>query len=227
MSSAAGARGTSQGLSMAGASYAVNDNFTIGAINYYGHDTFNTFFSEATYHTPLNDDFDLRLSGQWTHQKSVGDDLVGDFDTGLVAGRVALGWRGAVFKLAASTTQSDEDIQKPWGESPSYVSIQRFDFDRANENAFLVGMSYTNDYLSSIGLSGYVDIAHGTDAEDPDTGVDEPDQTEYNITIDYKPPKGFLEGLWFRARYNYIDTENTNTYKRDYRFILNYSLPIL
>ena len=227
MSSAAGARGTSKGLSMVGARYVVNDSFSIGAIDYYGHDTFNTFYTEATYNTQISNDTNLRVSGQWTQQKSVGDDLVGNFDTGLLAGEAALGWRGAVFRVAASTTQSDQDIQKPWGGSPSYLSIQRFDFDRANENAFLLGMSYTNDYLSSIGLSGFAAIAHGVDAIDPDTGEDEPDQTEYNITIDYKPPKGFLEGLWFRARYNYIDTENTSTHKRDYRFILNYSLPFL
>ncbi len=59
------------------------------------------------------------------------------------------------------------------------------------------------------------------------TGIGLPDHTEYDITVDYKPPKGFLEGLWIRARYNRIDTEGDNTEVYDFRLIINYTMPFL
>ena len=53
------------------------------------------------------------------------------------------------------------------------------------------------------------------------------DQTEYDFTVDYKPPTGFLEGLWIRARYLYIDIENDGDRVYDFRLIINYTLPII
>jgi hypothetical protein len=54
-----------------------------------------------------------------------------------------------------------------------------------------------------------------------------PDRTEYDITVDWKPPEGILEGLWVRARYNHIDNVGDGERNRDYRLILNYTLPFL
>ena len=48
----------------------------------------------------------------------------------------------------------------PWGGKPSYLSLQRLDFDRAGEKAVLLGLSYNNDYFSSLGLSSFVNLAH-------------------------------------------------------------------
>ncbi len=64
MSEAAGAVGSDKGLSLAGARIPATDEFTLGAINYYGWDTFNIFFTEATYHNVVKGDLDFRLSGQ-------------------------------------------------------------------------------------------------------------------------------------------------------------------
>ena len=91
----------------------------------------------------------------------------------------------------------------------------------------LFGLSYNTDYFSSLGLSSYINIAHGWDAEDPLTGADLPDRTEYDLTVDYKPPEGFLQGLWIRARYNYIDTDGDGEEVHDFRLIINYTLPFL
>ena len=48
--------------------------------------------------------------------------------------------------------------------------------------------------------------------------------------IDYKPPKGILEGLWFRARAAFpdIDGDDQSWYNvREYRIIVNYNAPFL
>ena len=68
------------------------------------------------------------------------------------------------------------------------------DFDRANEKAWRVGLSY---YFSRLGLkdvSAQFDVVKGSDALDPTTGAPLADQSEYNYTLDYKPSKGLLEG---------------------------------
>jgi len=227
MSEAAGAVGTDKGVTVAGVRHPLNDQFTIGAGSWYGWDTFNTFFVEGTYHRVLEGDLDFRFSGQFTNQQSVGDELVGDFDTNHFAAQAAFGWRGAVVKLAGSVTANEAGIRKPWGGTPSYVSIQRLDFDRANEKAVLLGLSYNTDFFSSLGLSSYINIAHGTDAKDPMTGADLPDRTEYNLTVDYKPPLGLLQGLWLRLRYAQLDIEGDGETVRDIRIIMNYDFPIL
>jgi len=93
-----------------------------------------------------------------------------------------------------------------------------------------LGLSYNTDFFSSLGLSSYINIARGVDAKLPLTGADLPNLNEYDITVDYKPPEGLLEGLWLRARAAFLnidgDGENRTSVK-DYRFIINYSIPLL
>ena len=53
-------------------------------------------------------------------------------------------------------------------------------------------------------------------------------QEELDLTVDYSFEKGFLKGLWLRARGAYLDQEGPNA--RDVsniRLILNYDLQIL
>jgi hypothetical protein len=170
---------------------------------------------------------DVRLSGQFTDQRSVGDELVGDFETQHAAAQAAFSWRGAVLKIAGSVTADDHRVRKPWGGSPSYLSIQRFDFDRAGERAVLLGISYNTEFFSAMGLSSFINIAHGSNAKLPITGTSAPDRTEYNLTIDYKPPSGPLKGLWVRARGAWFDIEGDGESSRDYRLIVNYEIPFL
>jgi hypothetical protein len=227
MAQAAGAADSDKGVSVAGFRETFGDGITLGAANYFGWDTFNTFFAEGTYHAELTEKLDLRLSGQFTDQRSVGDNLVDDFDTHQIAAAAVFGWRGAIMTIAGSVVDNGSRIRKPWGGSPSYLSIQRHDFDRAGEKSVLFGLSYNTGFFSSAGVSSFINVARGWDARDPLTGALSPDRIEYDITVDYKPPTGFLEGLWIRARYNYIDIENDGDRVYDFRLIINYTLPIL
>ena len=227
MSEAAGAADSDKGVTAIGGRYSVTGQYSFGAGFLFGWDTFDTFFTEGTYTTTITDNADVRLSTQLTKQRSSGDELVGHFSTHQFAAKSAFGWRGFIITLAASITDDGANIRKPWGGSPTYISLQRADFDRANEKALLLGLSFNSLLFSSSGLSTFINIAHGTDAKDPATGLALPDRTEYDITVDWKPPEGFLEGLWVRARYNHIDNEGDGVNNRDYRLILNYTLPFL
>ena len=91
----------------------------------------------------------------------------------------------------------------------------------------MLGLSYNTEYFSSLGLSSFINIAHGTNADIPLTGESLPDRTEYDLTVDYKPPRGLLEGLWVRVRYARLDIEGDGETVRDIRIIVNYSVPFL
>ena len=224
MSEAAGADGTDKGLTALGVNVPISEKLTIGAGDLYGWDTFSTFFAEGSYHTVLRGRLDTRLSAQFTHQHSVRDELVGDFKTHHVAAQAAFGWRSVVLKIGGSITSDNADIRKPWGGSPSYLGLMRSDFDRANEKALLVGLSYSSERL---GLSGYVNVAWGSEAESPATAAPLPDRAEYDITLDWKPPRPPLEGLWIRARYAQLDIQGDGETVRDIRLIINYRIPFL
>lgn len=57
----------------------------------------------------------------------------------------------------------------------------------------------------------------------PDSGRDaSEDRNEYNLTLDYRIPKGPLDNLWLRARAAHIDGDDRDRW--DFRFITNYTI---
>ena len=227
MSESAGAEDSNKGVSVIGARLPLHGKSSIGFGYLAGWDTFDTLYAESTYYTDFADESELRLSAQYSHQRSSGEQLVGDFSTNHFAAKGAYSWSGAILTLGGSITGSGAQIRDPWGGNPSYLSLQRYSFNRANEKALLFGLSWNSLYFSPLGISSFINIVHGRDARDPATGLDLPDRTEYDVTIDYKPPEGFLEGLWVRARYNFVEVKGDNENVRDLRLILNYTLPFL
>ena len=63
----------------------------------------------------------------------------------------------------------------------------------------------------------------------PDSGSNaSPDQSEFDVTLDYKPAAGLLKGFWFRLRGALVDQEGSGgTDLKDIRFIVNYDFPML
>jgi hypothetical protein len=227
MAEAAGAKDSNKGVSVIGARLPLEGKSSVGFGYLAGWDTFDTLYAEGTYFTGFAAESELRLSAQYSHQRSSGEQLVGDFSTDHFAAKGAYSRSGAILTLGGSITGSGAGIRDPWGGGPTYLSIQRFSFDRANEKALLFGLSWNSLYFSPLGISSFINVVRGWDARDPATGLDLPDRTEYDITIDYKPPEGFLEGLWVRARYNFVEVKGDNENLRDMRLILNYTLPFL
>jgi hypothetical protein len=226
MSEAAGSPGSNDGVTMIGARYSFNETNRIGAINHYGHNTFNTFFSEASGAWDLTDRLGIRLSGQYTYQNSVGDELVGRFNTSQFGIKSDFSYAGAVLTLAYVQTGDGSDILNPWGGSPSYSSLIVEDFDRAGEKAWRLGLSYDFAEIGWGGLSGFMSFASGNT---PDQGANaSEDQEELDFTLDYKPAEGVLKGLWLRARAAFIDRQGPEAQDMvDYRIILNYERSLL
>jgi outer membrane porin, OprD family len=135
-------------------------------------------------------------------------------------------YAGIGWTLGGTTTADNSKLLRPYGVSPSYLSLIVQDFDRPGEDALMLGLSYDFSQLGIKNLSSYMKYARSST---PDTGsFASPDQDELNITFDYKFKKGLLNGLWLRLRYALLDQHGAGAEDlRDYHVILNYSLPIL
>lgn len=226
MSEVAGVPNTSKGLTMGGFYYSFSKNFSIGAITEYGWDTWNTLYVDGKANWDLTKELGLRISAQYIDQRSVGDELAGDFSTYAFGAQMATSYQNAVLTIAYTTTDEGGETQNPFGGHPSYISLMIEDFNRAGEDGWLVGLSYDFSRIGLDGLSAFARYAHGNT---PDSGaLASPDQGELDFTVDYRFKKGFLKGLWLRARGAYLNQQGPKA--RDVsniRVILNYDIQVL
>jgi hypothetical protein len=226
MSEAAGFGDTSKPLTMGGVRYSFNKNYNIGAITQYGWDLWNTLYAEANGIWEVTDKFDMALSVQYTDQRSVGEELDGSFQTGVIGGKMGFTYSGTALSFAFSSTDDERKIQNPYGGYPGYISLMLSDFNRAGENAWLVGASYDLSVLGIEGLSAFAKYAQGNT---PDSGSSRsPDQEEFDITFDYRFKKGPLKNLWLLFRTAFLNQKGSNAVDQsNVRIILNYDIPIL
>jgi hypothetical protein len=78
ISEVAGHKHTNKGLTMGGARYTFSKGNDIGAISQYAWDLWNTVYAETNTTWEPTEKTDIRLSLQYTDQRSVGDELDGE-----------------------------------------------------------------------------------------------------------------------------------------------------
>ncbi len=225
MGEIAGVAGNNAGTTVAGVRYSFSDETTLGALLQHTNDLFTTAYSEASFRRTISEDWGTQLAAQITNQWSVGEELLGDFNTYTWGLRGKLSFRGAVL-TAAYTNTGDAEIRKPFGGTPSFTSSMLFDFDRANEEAYRIGLSQNLVKYGLPGISLIVNYTKGRNAE-TDDGALLADADEIAITADFRPQEGFLKGLWLRVRYADGDRGSPAADRREVRVILNYSLEAL
>jgi hypothetical protein len=234
MSEEAGAAGSDDGVAMFGVRYVPFKGLLLELNEQYGINTFNTVWALAEYTHPLAEGLNLFFGGQFTDQRAVGDQLltnasVQDWDTYNVSLKAGVQYRELTLTIGGQVTGSGNTIQAPWGSFPGYLSLIQEDFDRANEKAVLVGVAYDFSKLLTPGLSAFANVAHGWDAIDPKTRANAPDQTEYDLTVDYRPTwlkPAFLQGMWLRVRGAILDQEGASL-GYQVRIILNWERDLL
>jgi hypothetical protein len=226
MTEAAGIDGPDRALSTAGARYTFSSGANIGLVNHYGRDFMNIFYTEVNARARTIGGIGFQFSAQFTRQNAVGDQLGGDFDTRSWGAKLATSHAGLVLSLAHTSTANNAGIQSNWGGKPSFLSLMIKDFDRAGEDAWLVGLSSDFRYFGDNAFSGFINYARGDTA---DRGRNaSPDQSELDLTLDYKPGAGMLKGLWFRLRGAFVDQDGSAAKDlRDIRLIANYDFSIL
>jgi hypothetical protein len=235
MSAAAGVKGENDGVALAGVRLTPRPGLRIDLNDAWGVDMFNTLYGEVDYLHPLNDDWKVRVGAQFTDQRAVGGARVQNAEerhwaTQVGGVRVQAIYRELTVTGAFSITGAGNNIQSPWGSYPGYLSLIDQDFNRANEKAVLVGVAYDFSRILARGLSAYTNVATGWDAINPQTRADAPKQTEYDFTVDYRPPwllPAFLRGLWFRARAAVLDQEDAKRTGYQFRLILNWERDLL
>ena len=234
MSEQAGAADSEDGVAMGGVKFTPIPGLVLDLSEQYGINTFNTVFLQADYTHPLSKELKLIFGGQFTDQRAVGDKLLTnastqDWDTYNVSMKAGVAYQDLTVTVGGSITGDGNTIQAPWGSFPGYLSLIQEDFQRANEKAVLVGAAYDFSKIITPGLAAFVNIAHGWDAIDPKTRAKAPDQTEYDLTVDYRPDwlrPAFLQGMWLRVRGVILDQENASL-GYQVRIILNWERDLL
>jgi hypothetical protein len=227
MSRQAGVRGDDEPLIMGALGLTPIKDLTIYAGTYYVLNVFNTVFGKVEYTHPFTEELKLAVGVQYTDQRGVGDERLGDFATWNVGAGARLTFRGLSFGAATHVTGDEASIRSPYGSWPGYLSLMVTDFDRANEKAFGFGLRY--DFGGSLlpfkvpGLSLALLYAQGHDREDPATGRGLPTTREGNLDIIYNVPA--LKGLQFRFRNAYVDEGGPKLLK-DFRIIVNYEVAL-
>jgi hypothetical protein len=234
MSSQAGVRGEHDGVAIAGVRLTPLPNLRIDLNDAWGIDMFNTLYGEVDYLHAFTEAWKVRVGAQVTDQRAVNAARVRtsnerSWDTQVGGVRTQVSYRELTLTGAFSITGSGSAIQSPWGTYPGYLSMIDQDFNRANETAVLLGVEY--DFKNLVrGLSAYTNVAWGWDAINATTRTRLPDQTEYDVTVDYRPPwlmPAFLRGLWFRARAAVLDQDDARRTGYQFRLILNWERDLL
>jgi len=225
MGEIAGVPGNKAGTTLAAIRYKFSNKTTLGTILQHTDDLFTTVYSEANIPHTFNDNWGMHIAAQLTNQWSTGEEFLGDFSTYSWGLRGRLSFRGAVLTTAYTNTGSAA-IQTPFGGTPGFTDNMLFDFDRAREEAFRIGLSQN---LAKYGLPGIGLIVNYTEGRNArtDDGALLPDEDVIAFTVDFRPQKTFLKGLWLRVRYAEGNRGSPESNRRDVRVILNYSLGVL
>jgi hypothetical protein len=228
MSRQAGAAGSDEGMILTAFALTPIKDLLLYAANYYGQETYNTVFTKAEYTLPLDKDLTLQLGLQFTDQRGVGEDRLGDFSVWNVGAGARLLFKGLSLGVATHFTGDEANIRQDYGSWPGYLSLMVTDFDRANEKAFGVGLKY--DFGGALlplklpGLTVHLLYGQGRDREDPTTGAELPTTHEGNLDIIYNVPQ--IKGLSLRFRNAYVGRGDASVVQ-DYRLIVNYELDLL
>ncbi|MBV8187503.1 MAG: OprD family outer membrane porin [Alphaproteobacteria bacterium] len=226
MSRAAGAN-ADNGVGLVGATMDWG-RFSLGAVEYYCQDTLNIAYAEGKYGTRLTDDIRAILALQYADQRSTGANLLNGgsyFATNQVGARVDVGYQTGILTLGYSGVNPSFAMQNPWSDNPVYTNALIQSFQRAGEQAMVVGASYvfTPHGLIGIGASAFFYQGWtGTAAGPPTT------ESEWDFEVDWRPEIKQLSGFWLRLRYatSNVNQSNTLTTINEARVILNYSVKL-
>ena len=211
-----------RGVYAGGANYR-NDNLSIGAVNYYSSDIINIFYTEARYEILLSEHYKLKLAGQYSAQKSTGDNLLtgSSFSTSQIGVKAELAVGNALFTTAWTGTDDGAELRSPWGGMPSYNSVQLQDFNRPGEDSLMLRAAYTFESVPN--LSVYTLWVNGSQPDDPAQSA----QDEYDFNLQWSISTGSLKGLSVRTRYAVVTQDMGGPNLQDFRLIINYDPPSL
>ena len=228
MASAAGAPTSDAGVGLLGGLVTWGPA-SIGAINYYGQDLLNIFYTEGKLGHDFGGGFTALAAAQFVAQNSTGKTLINGgkaFATNQLGMKVDLGYETGILTLGYSVTDPGLGILTPWSANPFYTDALIQGFQRAGEQAVMIGLSHT---LKPVGLPGVALAAHFFNGWTAAPAAGAPlVETEWDFHVDWRPEHEPLEGLWFRVQYgrSTVWQAGTVTASEELRVVLNYDLKI-
>jgi hypothetical protein len=225
MADSVGVLNKDRGVSVVGFQLDLPQDLRFGAITQYGRDLFNTVYTDVMWDREFTSGYSLHLGAQFTDQRSVGDELLGNYDAQAWGLRTKLGRGGQGLELGYANYSDDGIIRRNYGATPNFNAMIIQKFDQPGEQS--VGAHYSSNF-KGVGLPAWginLGVVSGWDIVDADTGASQADEVEYNMTLDYKPKSGALNGLWIRLRYIYVDFDSGVGHRWNTRLIVNYKIP--
>lgn len=225
MSEAAGAADKDKGVSVAGFQLQLPGEVRFGAMTQHGWDTFNTTYTDLMWDNLRSSGWSNHLGAQFTDQRSVGDELLGNYDAQAWGLRAGLGYEGQSIKIAYTDYSDGGSIARPYGGTPNFNALMIEKADKPGEQALGVHIS---SHFSRWGLpnwSANLGVVSGWNIVDADSGDSQADEIEYDVTLAYRPKQRWLKGLSARLRYVYIDFDSGVGHRWNTRVIINYRLP--
>lgn len=198
--------------------------------SYHVPDILDSTYADAIWLTALNERYKLRLSGQAMYQNSTGSDALtgsafwswaGGVKADLIAGP-------ATATLGYTQIGRGANYQSPYGGWAGYTFMIDQSFDKAGQRAVLIAGTYDFASVGAPGMLLNAAVTIGRDAIDPSTGAPQANQTEYDLTLDYRFSAArwpdWLRPLWLRGRAAIVEQSLSGTDSRitDYRIIVNY-----
>jgi hypothetical protein len=226
MSYMAGLTDKERGVIMAGADWQPVANLPLRFWNYYAPDLDNTFFTQLKYTFGDPDGVQYSLLFQGVDQRSVGDQLRGNYNAGEAALMGTLMYSGFSFDLGGSIADDSTQIRNSWGVYPFFNNLMAYAFNRAGEKALLLAVGYD---FSHIGWNGYRAKLQAGFGDTPETGRNaSADRSEYDLNL-YYDFDGDLKGLGALARFSYQDEDESMGGRDGYqvRLRLQYNFQLL
>jgi hypothetical protein len=225
MASAAGVPASNAGVGVLGGLLSWGPA-RLGAINYYSQDLLNIFYGEGKIGHDFGGGFSTLAAAQFVTQNSTGLSQMNGgtpFATSEFGAKVDLGYNNGILTLGYSVTGPGLGILTPWSASPFYTSALIQNFQRAGEQAVMVGLSHS---LIGLGLPAAVST-HFFNGWTSAAAAGPPlVESEWDIHVDWRPDHDRLQGLWFRVQYGRftIWQGGTVTNGEELRVVLNYKL---
>lgn len=232
MGERAGAPNHNAGMGLFSLKYGTIDDLRLRASVYYVPDILTSTYGDIVKTFDITDDLKFRFAGNVMVQGSNGLNLLTGqpFSTWSAGVRTDVLWREFSLWGAYTQTGSAAAYRTPYGQWIGYTKQITLDFDRANERAFQVGITYD---FAGIGIPGLTFIASGTfgsGALDAATGLPLSQNNEYDFDVIYqvaaKSAPEWLKPLQLRGRMAHVDQWSSGTYAQinEYRLILNYEV---
>src|SRR5258706_13647240 len=154
MSRLAGVTTSDQGMGTGGLQWAPLKDVWVQGSYYSVKDTIRIGYADLDWVTRTSKDPYFRFAAQYSDQRSDGAKLLTGraFKTWNAAAYSEGGWHWLKVYGALSTTGEGEQIRTPWSFGPFFITERIKTFNRAGEDAVLLGVNFD---LAAAGLPGF------------------------------------------------------------------------